>query len=166
MNTEEINAELAELKTKLIKVDLELKTSNAKCQEEKQNLFKINKLRSKIEEQIKHLKDTISTENIFETIKDVKDVELLCQSELIAISNGMDKRDWNITKNGECPRWIDLDRLVKQVIEFKKLYPGWILESIKVAGQYDTMPPFNIYTYTYKTPHGHYMTYGGIEHIN
>ena len=49
---------------------------------------------------------------------------------------------------------------------FKKLYPDWILESLTRGGQYDTLPPQTFYRYTYKTPHGHYMSMGGIERIN
>jgi hypothetical protein len=76
----------------------------------------------------------------------------------------MDKTDYR--KNGNYPRWYDLERLVNEVIVFKKLYPGWILESLARGGQYDTLPPQTFYRYTYKSPHGHYMSMGGIERIN
>ena len=85
------------------------------------------------------------------------------QEELVAISNGMDKTDYR--KHDNYPRWYDLEKLVKEVIAFKKLYSGWILESLTRGGHYDTLPPQTFYRYTYKTPQGHYMSMGGIERI-
>ncbi len=78
------------------------------------------------------------------------------RAELVAISNGMDKTDYR--KHGNYPRWYDLETLVKDVIAFKNLYPGRILVSLSRVGQYDTLPPETFYRYTYKSPHGHYMS--------
>ena len=74
-------------------------------------------------------------------------------------------RDMEIVKirNEDIPRYIDLERLVKEVIEFKKIYPGWVLDRIQKSGQYDTLPPQSFYKFTYKSPQGHYMSHGGIE---
>jgi len=116
-----------------------------------------------IKKEIKRLEDLVEKENVFETVKDVEGFETLSPSELDAISNGMDKTDYRIY--GNYPRWIDLERLVKEVIEFKKHYPGWVLDRVNKSGQYDTLPPQSFYKFTYNTPHGHYMSYGGIEPV-
>jgi hypothetical protein len=103
----------------------------------------------------------VETENMFEEVKDVEGFVTLSQSELVAISNGMDKTDYR--QYGKYPRWFDLERLVKHVIQFKKHYPGWVLDRVNKSGQYDTLPPQSFYKFTYNTPLGHYMSYGGIE---
>ena len=116
---------------------------------------------------IKKLEDIIESEDVFETVRQIEGFDTLNQEELIIIKNGMNKvnyRKMDLVRNrAELPRWIDLERLVKQVIEFKKTYPGWILERIAANGQYDSLPPQTFYKFTYKTPHGHYMSFGGIE---
>ena len=70
----------------------------------------------------------------------------------------MNKTDYR--KHGDYPRFYDLETLIKHVIEFKKQYPGWVLESVEKTGQYDTLPPQTFYKFTYKTPLGHYMSFG------
>jgi hypothetical protein len=113
------------------------------------------------------LEEIIEVENVFESVENIEGFETLLQTELVAISKGMDKTDYNKTDYGKSvfPRRYDLERLVKHVIAFKKLYPGWILECITIGGQYDTYPPQTMYRYTYLSPHGHYMSMGGIERI-
>ena len=120
--------------------------------------------KKELSKEIKKLEEIIEAENVFESVENMEGFDTLLQEELVAISNGMDKTDYR--KNGNYPRWYDLERLVNEVIVFKKLYPGWILESLARGGQYDTLPPQTFYRYTYKSPHGHYMSMGGIERIN
>jgi hypothetical protein len=55
--------------------------------------------------------------------------------------------------------------IITEVINFKKLYPGWILDSLKNVGRVDILPPETVYKYTFKTPQGHYWSMGGIESI-
>ena len=95
---------------------------------------------------------------MFEEVKDVEGFVTLSQSELVAISNGMDKTDYR--QYGKYHRWIDLEILVKGVIEFKKQYPGWILEEVNKVAQYDNLPPKSFYKFKYNTPLGHSMTFG------
>lgn len=71
----------------------------------------------------------------------------LSQIELDIIAYGMDKKDYRVYC--DCPRWYDLERIAKEVIEFKKLYPGWILERLDLDGQYDGLPPTTYYKYIY-----------------
>ena len=124
--------------------------------EEKKRLCETRKC--DIKKEIKRLENLVETENMFEEVKDVEGFVTLSQSELVAISNGMDKTDYR--QYGKYPRWIDLEILVKGVIEFKKQYPGWILEEVNKTAQYDTLPPKSFYKFTYNTPLGHSMTFG------
>jgi hypothetical protein len=82
----------------------------------------------------------------------------LLNEELLAIGQGMDKTDYR--QYGNYPRYIDLDRLVHEVIGLKQLYTGWTLECVQKGVVYDTMPPKTAYSFTFRTPHGHHMTCG------
>jgi hypothetical protein len=161
--------EFTEAKNKIDKLRAEL----AQVEKEYDEIYMIYKETEKkkrlcesrkrdIKKEIKKLEDLVEQENVFETVKDVEGFETLSSSELNAISNGMDKTDY--TMFGKYPRWIDLERLVKYVIQFKKLYPGWILDRVIKLDQAETLlksPTF--YKFTYNTPLGHYMSSGGIE---
>jgi hypothetical protein len=163
--------EFAEAKTKIFELRAELAQNEAEYKElnkiyaetrKKMNSY-VNR-KHDLSKEIKKLEEIIEAENVFESVQGTEGFDTLLQEELVAISNGMDKTDYR--KNGNYPRWYDLERLVKEVINFKKLYPGWILDCVVRGGQYDTLPPQTFYRYTYKTPHGHYMTMGGIEHLS
>jgi hypothetical protein len=103
---------------------------------------------------IYELKEMVETSNIFGTLINVEGLDTLTNNELGVISKGMDKTDYRMNKNTH-PRFIDLERLVKDVIECKTHYPGWILVRLDRAGQYDTYPPQTFYKFTYKTPEGY-----------
>jgi hypothetical protein len=163
--------EIAEAKTKIVELRAEFSRNDSEYKDYRKQYDEISKKirlcdsrRKDLSQQIKNLERIIDTENVFESVQGVEGFDTLLQEELVAISNGMDKTDYR--KHGNYPRWHDLERLVKEVIAFKKLYPGWILESLARGGQYDTLPPQTFYKYTYKTPQGHYMSHGGIEVIN
>jgi hypothetical protein len=114
---------------------------------------------------IQELKDAKEFENIFSSFESVEGFNLLSDEERSLIVKGMDKTDY--TNNDPLlPRWHDLERLIKEVGEFKIKYPGWVLSSLKKLGQIDTIPPQNFYKFTYLSPQGHYFTYGGIELID
>mgnify|MGYP007025789847 CR=1 FL=1 len=49
------------------------------------------------------------------------------------------------------PRIMDLEEAVNFVLETKKMYTGWKLNMIIKIGQYDTLPPKNLYEYTFIT---------------
>lgn len=119
---------------------------------------------------IKELEDIIEERYKFESVKCLEGYDSLLEEELVAISNGMDKTDYRKPgTNG--PRWIDLERLVEEVIEFKKKNPGWILECVTKGIQYDNIETFifgfhepkTFYKFTYKTPQGDIMSYVGKE---
>lgn len=164
MEIAEAKNELIRISAELAEVETELKDLNKIYRENRIKINLCDSRRKDLSQQIKKLERIIDTENVFESVQGVEGFDTLLQEELVAISNGMDKTDYR--KFGNYPRWHDLERLVKEVIDFKKLYPGWILESLARGGQYDTLPPQTFYKYTYKTPQGHYMSHGGIEVIN
>lgn len=149
-----VTAELAEVETELKEINKiykEYQLKKSECENKKKDLSK----------EIKKLKEIIETENIYELVKNVEGFDTLLSTELVVIFNGMDKTDYR--SYGNFPRWNDLERLVNEVIEFKKIYPGWILEHLANGGQIDTLPPRISYCFEYKTPDGRYMTMGGIR---
>ena len=117
--------------------------------------------KTELSKEINNLKKIMEMENILESVQELEGLNSLSQNELTTITKGMDKTDYR--KYGKCPRFLDLERLLKEVIEFKKLYPGWLLEDLVNTGQYDTLPPQTFYRYTYKTPQGHLMSNGGMQ---
>ncbi len=168
MDVVEAKKEMVRIKDELNKVESEYKDYRTNYNEisKKMNLCKSR--RNDLSREIKKLEDIIESEDIYANVLWIEGFETISQLELIVISTGMDNTDYRkmdkYDKN--LPRYIDLERLVKEVIEFKKQYPGWVLERIQKTGQYDTFPPQSFYSFTYKTPQGHYMSHGGIEIIN
>ena len=164
--------DIAEAKSEIIELTAELKTINSdfkiinrqfkKYQEEYEKsrlTYEIKK--KKIGTKIKELETIVETENMFESVENIEGYNTLSQSELLAISRGMDKKDYR--NDRVTLRFIDLERLVREAIEFKKQYPNWILEEISVSFQYDTLPPQTFYKFAYLTPEGHHMSYGELR---
>jgi hypothetical protein len=164
MEFAEAKNEIVRVREELSQVENQLKELNKIYMENRKKVTSCENRKKELSKEIKKLEDVIESENVFESVQNIEGFDTLLQEELVAISNGMDKTDYR--KHGNYPRWYDLERLVKEVIAFKKLYPGWILESLTRGGQYDTLPPQTFYRYTYKTPQGHYMSMGGIQHVN
>jgi hypothetical protein len=164
MEISEAKNNIINLKTELIQVEDELKELNKIYMQYRKKINLCENRKKELSKEIKKLIEIIETENVFETVQNIEGLDTLLQEELVAISKGMDKTDYR--KYGNYPRWYDLERLVNQVILFKRLYPGWILESLASGGQYDTLPPQTFYRYTFKTPQGHYWSMGGIERLN
>jgi hypothetical protein len=172
MNTEEAKNEIIRVREEIVQIDTESQEIHKIYREICKKIRLCESRKNDLLKEIKKLEEIVESENVFETVKYVEGFDTLLQEELVAISNGMDKTDYSkmdlvrARSKESIPRWIDLERIVKSVIEFKKLYPGWILDSVARGGQYDTLPPQIFYKYTYKSPHGHYMTMGGIELIH
>jgi hypothetical protein len=155
---------IIKVKTELIEVENELKELNKIYMEYRKKINLCENRKKELSKEIKKLIEIIETENVFEIVQKIEGFDTLLQEELVAISNGMNKTDYR--KYGNYPRWYDLERVVNEVILFKKLYPGWILERLTSGGQYNTLPPETFYKYTFKTPQGHYWSMGGIEHLD
>ena len=167
MEFAEAKAKLESLRIDLRKVEIDYEEVYTiyKENERKMRLYD-NTLRS-LTKEIKKMEQIIESEDVFESVKNIEGFDSLTKNDLFIISKGMDKTNYSDNKIvQDCPRWIDLERLVKEVIHFKSIYPDWILENIIMTGHYDAMPRRNFYKFTYKTPTGHYMMYGGMDMNN
>jgi hypothetical protein len=103
---------------------------------------------------IQNLKDMIACGNLDST----PGYNELTENEQNLIVNGMDKTDYTAYEE-EAPRWYDLEKLIKQVLDFKLKYPDWTLKSVQKSAQSNTIPPKNYYKLTYLTSHGYNLTY-------
>ena len=162
---------IEESKTKIENLQKELSTAEDCIRNYKWEYSEISKkirlcenINSDLLKQIKHLETIVESENAVETVKYIEGFDSLSQEELVSISNGMDKTDYR-KHNNTFPRFYDLERLIKETIEIKQQYPGWILDKVQKSGHYDTLPPQSFYNFTFKTHLGHYMSFGGIKII-
>jgi hypothetical protein len=67
----------------------------------------------------------------------------------------MDKTDYR--NYGDYPRWIDLDKICKEVIQMKKRYPNWVLMDLEKSRQINTVPPQSFYYYKFKDEFADYL---------
>jgi len=115
-----------------------------------------------VSNEIKRREELDDTKNIInEEIKNIEGFNLLGEDELLIITTKMDKTDYK--KYGSYPRFIDLERICKEVIELKKRYPKWILINLSPGTQDDTMPPKTFYKYKYKDEYNQYFDIEGIK---
>lgn len=161
MDIAEATKELLRVSTELAEIDTQEKELSKTYIDLQKTLRVYDNKKRDLRKEIFRLNDILESENVFKDIQEIEGFNTLIEQELLAISKGMDKTDYR--KYGDFPRWKDVEEITKEVIEVKKLYPGWILQRVAAGGTYDTMPPQTFYRYTYKTPQGHYMNYGGIE---
>ena len=120
---------IEEAKTKIENLQKELSTAEDCIRNYKREYSEISKkirlcenINSDLLKQIKHLETIVESENAVETVKYIEGFDSLSQEELVSISNGMDKTDYR-KHNNTLPRFYDLERLIKEVIEIKKQYP-------------------------------------------
>jgi chromosome segregation ATPase len=151
MNT--VQNQVVGLKTELSQMEDEY---DKIVMEANENTLKKQLYESRIKEISNEIKK-LESEDMFYCVKAIEGFD-----KLLAITNGMDKTDYR-QYNKDCPCWIDLERIVKHVIELKKHYPKWILDRVIKSGQIDVLPPETFYKFTYNTPEGYYMSCGGIE---
>jgi hypothetical protein len=103
--------------------------------------------------QIYEIKNSITTV-FYEDIQNIPNFDLLTKDDLFKISNAIDKKDYNVNSDAKYPRFIDLENVVKYIIQVKQIYPLWELNYINKFGKIDTYPPKNCYTYHFTTPEG------------
>lgn len=94
---------------------------------------------------------------ISEDIKGIEHFSLLTGDELLMIMKKMDRTDYR--KYGDYPRWLDLEKICKEVIEMKKRYPNWILMDLEKSGQTNTMPPQSSYYYKFNDEFAAYLIF-------
>ena len=86
---------------------------------------------------------------ICEYITSIEGIDLLSDEEISIITAKIDKTDYR--KHGSYPRFIDLERICKEVIHIKKRYPTWTLTNVsRGAGELGIFPPHIFYKYEYK----------------
>ena len=90
----------------------------------------------------------------YQDIQNIPNFNLLTKDDLFKISESIDKTDYTSISNGKYPRFIDLENIVKYIIQIKEIYPLWKLTYINKFGKIDTYPPKNCYTYHFVTPEG------------
>jgi hypothetical protein len=150
-----------EARTKLAQLIIDLKVAkenNAQRHKDYKEAFRNYTLAGKeverLEKEFKHLKQTIETENMFDSVNNVEGFNLLSNEELFAISIGIDKTDYRKSSCSTEPRFHELQRVVEEIIKIKKQYTGWVFTGLKCCGQYDTLPPQRFLTYHFTTPEG------------
>lgn len=137
----ELMTQFTELNLKRIHFKKEFLHYQNKCQQ-------INKYIESISSEIKRRGITESVEEIInENIKNYEGFELLNKDEILIIITKMDKTDYTKYR---CPRYKDLDEIIKEVIKMKQRYPNWKLANMVISGKYESMPPQNVYKYEYK----------------
>jgi hypothetical protein len=92
---------------------------------------------------------------ISEYVKNIVNFDLLHGDEILLITNKMDRTDYR--KYGDFPRWIDLEKICKEVIEIKKRHPNWILMDLEKSSQTNTLPPQSFYYYKFKDQFADYL---------
>lgn len=151
----QLNTQLCEFSIKKQNLDKERRIVTKKIEEIEKNIKLIFK-------EIKRREDIEEAKNIIgEDIKKMEGFELLSEDELSIITTKMDKNDYR--KYGNYPRYLDLERICKEVINMKKKYPKWTLSELSRGGQYDTLPPHTFYKYEYKDEYGCHFNFGGIQ---
>ena len=81
-------------------------------------------------------------------LKSIEGFHLIDVSELYIITKKMDKTDYR--KHGDFPRYKDLEKICKEVIEIKHRYPNWKLENMDNMCKQLQGVPINRYKYEYK----------------
>ena len=118
-------------------------------------LYIIEKELSDIEDKIKRILQEFkrreyiedSKTMIGEKEKNINGIDLLSEEELSIIAKNMNKTDYR--KHGKYPRWLDLEKIIKTVVEMKKRYPKFTLTNLDIGGQIDSLPPQTFYRYEF-----------------
>lgn len=151
----QLNSQLNESRIKRLELNKIIRESD-------KDFEKIDKELKQIEKEIKRREDIEEAKYILSPeILAIEGFELLSEDELLIITTNMDRTDYR--KHGNYPRYLDLDRICKEVIDMKKKYPKWILTSLARGGQNYILPPHTFYRYQYKDEHGCHFNLGGIN---
>ena len=109
-----------------------------------------NKL-SEVCRELEQITTEIENRELIEGVANIEGFDLLSDEEIKLIISKMDKTDYR--KHGDYPRYIDLERICKDVIHTKKLdpqHPAWTLTNVEICEKKeDTIPPRTTYKYVY-----------------
>lgn len=157
----------------LISLYQELNEKNYKLIEERSKLSKdicnIEKNFRDNHEEMRHVsreinryKEIEESKNIIGDLeRNIKGFELLNERELAVITTKMDRTDYR--HYGEYPRWIDLERIIKEVIDIKKHYTEWKLTKLSKRSNSDKVPPETFYIYEFTDKYGILLDVGRIK---
>jgi hypothetical protein len=102
---------------------------------------------NRILREFKRREDIAETKTMIgEKEKNIDGFNLLSEDELSVIAKNMNKTDYR--KYG-APRWLDLENIIKTVVEMKNSYPKFTLTNLDIGGQIDTLPPKTFYRYEF-----------------
>lgn len=102
----------------------------------------------RILQEFKRREDIAESKNMIgEKEKNIDGFNLLTADELAIIAKNMNKTDYR--KYGKYPRWLDLETIIKTVVEMKKRYPKFTLTNLDIGGQIDMLPPQTFYRYEF-----------------
>jgi hypothetical protein len=144
---EELNALTISLneKKRIIKIEREIAQNSLRLVEKELSDIE-NKLKRISQENIRRENIAESKIMIGEKEKNIDGFNLLSEDELSVIAKNMNKTDYR--KYG-APRWLDLENIIKTVVEMKKSYPNFTLTNLDIGGQIDTLPPKTFYRYEF-----------------
>ncbi len=131
------------------------KTIKREKQIARNTMYIIEQELSDVEDKLKRIsQENIRRENIAESKtmigekeRNIDGFNLLTEDELSVIAKNMNKTDYR--KYGQYPRWLDLENIIKTVIDLKNSYPKFTLTNLDIGGQIDTLPPKTFYRYEF-----------------
>lgn len=132
-------------KKRTIKIEREI-AKNALRIVEKELSDIEDKIKRILQENVRRKDIAESKTMIGEKEKNIDGFNLLSEDELSIIAKNMNKTDYR--KYG-VPRWMDLENIIKTVVEMKNSYPKFTLTNLDIGGQIDTMPPETFYRYEF-----------------
>lgn len=155
-----INEMMDKVKTMKTECD-EIISEERECAEiielNQNKLIKCKNKKGKLFEEIGKLQYMIDRETMFETVAGIEGFNILSQQELTVIASKIYRKDFRTSLNPDIPRWLDLEKVVRNVILFKNNHPGWTLDSLTNTTDFTTLnlrgtyPPKFHYAYKYSS---------------
>lgn len=108
--------------------------------------------------EIEQLENMENIKNMIDdNIKNIEGFHLLNENELIAITSNMDKTDYR-KYDKTVSRWLDLEKIIKRIIQLKIKHPEWTIVRFHCSGQLDCLPPIRYYAYSFSDNLGSWIT--------
>ena len=140
----EINAKIAELTIENDKIHSEIWLLKKRQHAIRDQTYDLKK-------EIAQIQSTEFNTLVYEFASIIDGYNLLTSDEIIIITNNMDKVDYT---KFEKPRWLDLEKIIKNIASVKTIYTDWKLISLTKTEQYNVFPPENLYAYQFIDSHG------------
>ena len=145
---EELNALNISLNEKKRNIKIEREVAKNALRVVEKKLSEVEDNLNRILREFKRREDIAESKTMIgEKEKNIDGFNLLTEDELSVIAKNMNKTDYR--KYGQYPRWLDLENIIKTVVEMKKRYPKFTLTNIDIGGQIDVLPPQTFYRYEF-----------------